>query len=59
VVLGSVPVAALTGGWIMPGPLLVAWLWSGGWGLAFAHLHPPSEKIPRSPAAARQSPPDP
>jgi len=56
VVLGSVPVAALTGGWIMPGPLLVAWLWSGGWGLAIAHLHPPSERIPRGTATGGPNP---
>jgi len=44
VIMGAVPVAALAGGWIMPTPVAVAWLWSGAWALVFAHRHPPSQQ---------------
>jgi hypothetical protein len=43
VILGAVPVAALTGGWVMPAPVAIAWLWSGAWALAFARLGQPGK----------------
>ncbi len=56
VIMGAVPVAALAGGWIMPAPVAVAWLWSGGWALAIARRHPPSQrKIPQSKSRRTES----